>query len=58
MRVSIETAIRALDEQIKRECDRLSCAFVALPHDPNPSFPAALCQICRVARKYHRIIAN
>ncbi|KKL54792.1 hypothetical protein LCGC14_2261870 [marine sediment metagenome] len=55
---SIEFAIKALDQQIRRECDRLSCAFVAMSHDPHPSSPAALCCICRLARKYHRVIAD
>lgn len=58
MRISIEMAIGALDEQIRLECDRLSCAFVASPGDPDPSDPASPCGHCHQSRKQHRIIAN
>lgn len=58
MRISIELAIGALDEMIKQECDRLSCAFVATPGDPDPSDPASPCNICHQSRQSHRIIAN
>ncbi len=58
MRISIELAISGLDAQIAAECDRLSCAFVVTPGDPDPSDPASPCGHCHQARKHHRIIAN
>ena len=58
MSISVELAIKRLDYRIEAECDRLSCAFVAVGHDPHPNSPTALCCICRLARKYHRVIAD
>ncbi len=58
MRISIELAIASLNAQIAAECDRLSCAFVATPGDPDPADQASPCGICHQARRFHRIIAN
>ncbi len=58
MRISIELAVATLDAQIAAECDRLCCAFVATPGDPDPSDLDSPCGTCHQARRFHRIIAN